>query len=144
MAGSGLSVSGVENVLGSLDLYKNNVQDSLGAALFERAIGVMAQAKKRAPVATGRLMRSGGVSAPYTDGGGTVAVVLFFGVHYAPVVHETHPTDDQFLEEPFLEAQGNFEEQLQKAFSEFIDDPNTGITPLSSPKASGEMMGRAF
>lgn len=144
MAGSGLAVAGFSAVAEGLEQYENNVMDALGAALFERAIGVMAQAKKRAPVATGRLMRSGGVSAPYTDGRGTVAVVLFFGVHYAPVVHETHPTNDQFLEEPFEEARGDFEEQLRKAFSEFIDDPNTGITPLSSPKASGEMMGRAF
>lgn len=139
-----LSVSGLENVGDSLDLYANNVQDAIGAALFERALGVMAEAKKRAPVDTARLMRSGGVSSPYTDGGDTVAVALFFGVHYAPVVHEVHPTQDKFLEDPYNEARGGFAEQLQKAFDEFLEDPNVGITPIASPKASGQMLGRAF
>lgn len=126
----------VENLLEA----ETRIQQVAAAALFERASGMMALAKDKAPVDTGRLMRSGGVSNPWWYQG-QPAVSLFFGTHYAPTVHETHPTDSDYLWSAIKAKQGGFEDQMQKAFDDFLGREDKRLAILSAPTPSGEAIG---
>lgn len=135
-----LEWDGEAEVVESLLAAETRIQQVAAAALFERAMGMMAQAKKNAPVDTGRLMRSGGVSNPWWYQG-QPAVTLFFGTHYAPTVHEAHPSDDEYLMDAIKAKAGGFPEQAQKAFDAFIGQEEKRLAILSAPTPSGEAVG---
>lgn len=141
MSKFGFAIAGLEKLHDALESLPEDAEETAGAALFERGLGVMAVAKKKAPVDTGRLMRSGGVSNPYFDAG-EVKVQLFFGVEYAPDVHETHPTQHDYLKEPLDEKSTGFQRQFVKAFRAFAGDEGKSIAILDSPTKSGAMEGQ--
>lgn len=123
----------MDEVRDALDWYADNAPDAFGAAIYERALGVEAQAIRNCPVDTGRLRSSAFVAAPEERSSGKVAVLIGFGTDYAVEVHETakdYTTGGyKYLRRAMDSKKSQIAEQIAKAAHHFMEQ-GTGIAIL--------------
>lgn len=116
-----VDIKGMRKMQRKIDRLRKEAPEAVGAALYERAVGVMTDSKKQTPVDTGRLRSSGFVSAPMEVGpGGGMKVVMGYGTEYAVFVHEdtdaSHTTGNaKYLEKALNAKAGQMAEQIAKA-----------------------------
>jgi hypothetical protein len=71
---------------------------------------ILGESKKKVPIDTGTLMRSGTVNADYTKN----FVEISFNTPYARKQHEIHKSKSKYLERPFQEHSGKAKDFIEK------------------------------
>jgi len=128
-----IEFEGEREIKRRLDKYRRNAPETFSAALYERAVSVMTQAKKLTPVDTGRLRASAFVSRPQTQAFGGMEVVFGYGTDYAERVHEDTSAYHEVGEAKFLKKAMNLRKhkmpkQIAKAVVAFMKT-GTKLTP---------------
>lgn len=103
-------VVGVKAVRDRLQQLERAYPAAFRVALYREALRIFAVSQTRVPVDTGRLRASGGVTQPTAS---SPLVIIYYGVVYAGIVHEKHPTKSKFLEGPFLEARTGMVQRIE-------------------------------
>jgi hypothetical protein len=122
MAG-GFTWTGQDVVLGRrLPASWAKFSAAAGKTLYNEGRAILAEAKRRTPVDTGDLKRSGFVRKIDLLGGG-YTVIIGFNMPYALIVHEDltvfHATGQaKYLEEPFRLAAASMRARLQAGANE--------------------------
>lgn len=113
-----MTVSGLRRLQHNFDLAPQKMQDALSAGLYQEAMIIIGEAKKRTPVDTGRL-RQTGYAAPPENGPRGPECECGFGTKYAVFVHEIlssyHPVGQaKFLESVVNERRRGYVSRLAK------------------------------
>lgn len=123
-SGWGFDFEGAKELNETFTRLAKEAQDPegyLGAALVERGFAIMADAVRDAPVDTGRLQNAGYVGSPEDTGNGIV-VPIGFATEYAMAVHETHPTDDDYLADAIRDHAKDWLKQVARAMEVFAEE----------------------
>lgn len=116
---SGFKITGIIEVIAGLDKAVADIRREVANALYEEALDVLEEAKRRVPVKFGKLRDSGQVFKPI-DENGTIIVRISFGdetVDYAISVHEKlnvrHVSGrSKYLESVMLEYAGGILQRI--------------------------------
>lgn len=81
------TVTGLDRVLKNFDRASSGMQNAVAAAVYQEALDITAESKKRVPVATGRLRNTGYAAPPVKTSKGPESE-SGFGTDYGLAVHE--------------------------------------------------------
>lgn len=102
----GLTVEGLKELQRNFKKADHQMQDALSAAVYQEALALCGEAKKRTPVDTGRL-RSTGYAAPPEVGRKGPEAEVGFGTNYGLAVHESLSAFHQVGGPKYLESAMN-------------------------------------
>jgi len=134
-------VNGGKELLAKLASRCDRIATASAAALYQKALQIMADADRLVPVKTGRLRASHYVALPEIISG-FIRVRLGYGTKYALPVHErleAHHEHGQakYLETPFNEHKSGLTEWFARKISENLER-NVGVPSASFPTAGSE------
>jgi hypothetical protein len=96
----GVKVTGAKELLAKLKLFKDRAKAAASAALYQRALQIIALSDSMVPVDTGRLRASHFVGLPDDSG----KLKMGYGANYAMPVHERLDVKHEHGQAKFLET----------------------------------------
>ena len=127
-------LNGDEQLVKALKSGKEKSPQAIAQAIWEEANMIFAKSQILAPVDTGVLRGSGGVSAPQMGNQGYFVDIFYGGpaAPYALYVHEiignyhNPPTQAKYLEQPVMEAMDGLQSRLKGRIVDIIEKGKQG------------------